>query len=175
MGVTWLQPSTHPELSEALVREAEAHFDVQFPAAWLALLRMQNGGYIEQQLVAVAEPVPDEARDYLADGFVSVNQFFGIDPDPDTEGSIYCTSYMTDEWDLPAGLVLLDGDGHTWLAFDYRSTRTDPAIVFVVADGGIIVPLASSFDDFLLKLTPYSSVFDEDGNRASLGRRGPSE
>src|SRR5262245_1347197 len=133
MSVTWLEPSTHPELSEALVREAEAHFGVHFPASWLALLREQNGGYIEEQLFAVAEPIPDEARSYVDHGFVPVNQFFGIDPDADAEGTIYCTSYMTGEWELPAGLVLLDGDGHTWLAFDYRATRADPPIVFVVA------------------------------------------
>jgi hypothetical protein len=165
MGVTWLEPSTHPELSEDLIREAEAHFGVEFPSALLDLLREQNGGYIEELLVPVQEAFQEVERYYLGDGFVSVGQFFGIDPAPMADGSIYCSARMTEEWELPAGLVLLDGDGHTWLGLDYRGAKRDPGVVYVIADGGLVVPLASSFEAFVRALVPYSSVFDEDGNR----------
>jgi hypothetical protein len=60
MSITWKEDGAWPELSDALIREAEAHFGVQFPESWLALLREQNGGYIEDQLCPVSEPVPEE-------------------------------------------------------------------------------------------------------------------
>jgi len=165
MTITWLEPSTHPELSEELIREAEAHFGVEFPPAWLELLREQNGGYIELLLAPVPSPFPEEARYYVGDGFVSINQIFGIDPAPLAAGSIYCSADMAEEWELPAGLVLLDGDGHTWLALDYRTTQSAPGVVFVIADGGLVVPLADSFEELVSALVPHSSVFDEDGHR----------
>ena len=38
---------------------------------------------------------------------------------------------MTTEWGLPQDVVLLDGDGHTWIALDYRTDphAVEPAVV----------------------------------------------
>ncbi len=65
--------------------------------------------------------------------------------------------------DLPTGLVLLDGDGHTWIAFDYRKAGGDTAIVFVDSASGDTLLVASSFAELFASLIPHEELFDEDG------------
>ncbi|MGY3215794.1 hypothetical protein ACVWWV_000296 [Bacillus sp. TE9122W] len=38
------------------------------------------------------------------------------------------SAYLIKEWELPEGLVLISGDGHTWVAMDYRKMKKNPAI-----------------------------------------------
>ncbi len=64
--------------------------------------------------------------------------------------------YLRSEWDVPDWAVMLDGDGHTWVALDYRVTG-DPAAVWIEVIGTedgqpTVVPLAPSFDAFLAGL-----------------------
>ena len=53
------------------------------------------------------------------------------------------------EWDLPPGLLLFDGDGHLWLALDYRNCQEEPPVVCVISDGPHVIPVAPSFAEFL--------------------------
>lgn len=67
---------------------------------------------------------------YLSGGNrVMVDRIFGVVGEEDD--TIFCTASMIAEWGLPEDLVLLDGDGHCWLAFDYRSKRIDPPVIVI--------------------------------------------
>ena len=68
---------------------------------------------------------------------------------------------MTREWGLPQGLVLLDGDGHTWTALDYRSGAGEPSVVGLELEAGDELLIASSFDELLDSLRP-DVEFDAD-------------
>jgi hypothetical protein len=45
--------------------------------------------------------------------------------------------------------VLISGDGHWWIALDYRRQKEKPPVVYIESDGGRTVELASNFDSFL--------------------------
>ena len=95
-----------------------------------------------------------------------MSSIFGV-PAVGDEGShgtgsgILCTAYMTREWGLPQGLVLLDGDGHTWTALDYRSGAGEPSVVWLDVEAGDELLIASSFDELLNSLRP-AAEFDAD-------------
>jgi len=153
----------HPPVSDSLVREVEALLGVTLPESYVALMRQKNGGYIGEQLVPVEGDVPEDMDHYVDHGCVSVGSIAGLNPDPDAANSVSRTGYMTREWDLPEGLVLLDGDGHTWVALDYRQRPDDPPVIFIESDSGQHVTLAPDFARFLESMVPYDEVFDEDG------------
>jgi hypothetical protein len=64
---------------------------------------------------------------------------------------------MTSEWDLPSDLVLLCGDGHIWIALDYRGGTPEPQVVFLDVDSHS-TPLAATFDVFVSKLVRRPAV-----------------
>lgn len=158
----YLQNPEH--VTEELVQEVERLLSVKLPEAYVDLMKRHNGGYIPEHLVRIEAPVPPALADYLEDGFVSVGSIRGINSDPQSELSIAGTTYLIEEWDLPKGLVLLDGDGHTWIALDYRQAETNPPVVFLISDGGHHLNIASDFEDFIARLVPYGDVYDQDGN-----------
>lgn len=53
---------------------------------------------------------------------VSLDTVNGIPPVGDDDSGILMTAFMTAEWGLPDGLVLLAGDGHWWIALDDRAS-----------------------------------------------------
>ncbi|MDQ7860318.1 SMI1/KNR4 family protein [Peribacillus frigoritolerans] len=59
--------------------------------------------------------------------------------------------YYIKEWELPEGLILFNGDGHTWLAFDYRNP-----IVYVDVDLEQTIHIADSFEDDVEIIQPES-------------------
>ena len=54
--------------------------------------------------------------------------------------------------------MLLDGDGHTWIAPDYRTDphAVEPAVVSLDAELDDELTIASSFDELIEKLRPES-------------------
>lgn len=153
----------HPPVTDRLVEEVQAALGVQLPAAYLALMREHNGGYVDEQLLRVVAAIPAELQPYIDHGYVSIGSIAGLNSDPEADGGLLQTAYLTQEWDLPAGLVLLDGDGHTWVALDYRGAAAEPPVIFLEAYSGAHVVIARDFADFLRRLVPFESVYDDDG------------
>jgi hypothetical protein len=124
---------------------------VKLPTEYLQLLRTVNGG-------------PTRGFAYPAKGtswhpdFVSLEALNGIGTDTDNFGSydILCTEYMTAEWDLPENLVLLTGEGHWWIALDYRN-GPEPSVVWIDGESDEDIQLAPSFKEFLTGLGPKSA------------------
>lgn len=73
------------------------------------------------------------------------------------------SKYLLKEWDMPDGLILFNGDGHTWLAFDYRNVSSEPPIVYVNNDEDTkIRVIANSFNEFLENLCTVEYEVGED-------------
>lgn len=98
----------HPPLTDELVTEAERQLRVRLPEEYLALLRVQNGGYTREFGYPMACPT------IWAADHVPLDYLFGIviDPNHRTTQSILQTGYMTREWGLPPRQVLLTDDEH---------------------------------------------------------------
>ena len=157
----------NPPLYDQLVVDAQTLLDVQLPTSYLELLAEQNGGYFDDRLVAVpADAVPDTLRGYVSDGYVTIGSIAGIG-DSDSSGNICHTPYFLREWSLPDRLVLLDGDGHWWIALDYRTAANDPPVILVESDSATHLELAPNFAAFLASCVPYDSVYNEDGQLLS--------
>jgi len=102
---------------------------------------------------------------------VPVDVIFGIPAVGDvgrfgTGVGILQTAYMTKEWGLPGGLVLLNGDGHWWIALDYRSSGPTgpPTVVWVDVERDEDLQLAKRFTAFREQLKPtteFVSAMDE--------------
>ncbi len=112
--------------------------------------------------------LPTAQQTGWADDHVPADVIFGI-PAVGNRGrfgtglGILQTSYMTTEWGLPDGLVLLNGDGHWWIALDYRNSGPTgpPAVVWLDVERGEDFQVADSFATFLDELVPASKFSDE--------------
>lgn len=111
-------------LTEEIVKKAEELFNVALPNSYIAILKQQNGG----QPICNAHPSP--VPTVWGESFVILEHIKGIGPG----NGILENDYLIKEWELPEGLILFNGDGHTWLAFDYRNATSNPPIVYVDVD-----------------------------------------
>jgi len=148
-------------LTDQMVAEAETSLNVRLPASYVDALRQKNGGStIGEYIRLPAQDIPQHLEGFVDHGYVSIGGLNGIGT---SHQSITQTPYLTNEWQLPNGLVLLDGDGHTWIAFDYRKPTGTPPIVFVDSDSGDTLLIANSFAELFASLIPHEELFDEDG------------
>ncbi|MFF2088423.1 SMI1/KNR4 family protein [Nocardia sp. NPDC058176] len=157
LATFWEPGEDAPEpATDTLISSAEQTLGMRLPTLMCRLLREQNGGRVSDQWNAFR--LPDPAWD---EDWASLSELMGIDPD--TELSILETPYLTQEWDLPAQLVLLDGDGHRWLALDYRDCgpQGEPSVAYFETDTGTSQPVAPDFGRFLESLCPESTFNDE--------------
>ena len=152
-----------PPLTEEMVARATADLGRPLPSSYLELRGRCNGGYLRDSCVATSRP------NSWASDHVSVRSIFGI-PAVNEEGQfgtgsgVLCTKYMIEEWGLPHSFVLLDGDGHTWTALDYRGVaETDePPIVWIDVELGDELTIAPSFGELLRRLRPESDFPDDE-------------
>lgn len=147
----------HPPLTDAMVERAEAALGVTLPATYLELLRVRNGGTVAFELDAFPTVQPTS----WAPDHVPLPDLYGI-PEQGTAG-ILDTAYLCTEWGLPAGLVLLTGDGHWWLALDYRTSgpNGEPSISWLDTELGEDVHVADDFESFVTGLVA-SAQFELD-------------
>ncbi|WP_338754912.1 SMI1/KNR4 family protein [Bacillus sp. FJAT-52991] len=127
-----------PKLKDTAVKQAEQAFGVAFSKEYIDILNIQNGGSI------VYNAFPSEWND----DSIYIDHIMGIGK----EHGILENDYYLKEWDMPDGLILISGDGHSWIAFDYRNTKENPPIVYIDNESEQIFKLAPSFHDFLNKL-----------------------
>lgn len=132
-----------PQLTEDAIQRAEQILGVKLPESYLQVLKVQNGGSVRYN--THPSPVPTlEAVDHVPfDHIKGIGEAKGIVESP----------YFIEEWELPNHLVLLCGDGHWWVALDYRvcGPQGEPSVVYVGVETDPIedVQLAPSFAVFL--------------------------
>lgn len=141
----------HPPLTDEMVSIAEEQLGVKLPAEYLALLRVQNGGYTHGFGFPMTQPTT-WAKDH-----VPLNYMTGIVTDHSirTAQNILDTGYMTEEWGLPARQALLSGDGHWWITLDYRRGDT-PSVAWIDVECAEDIQVAPTFAAFLDGLRPVS-------------------
>ncbi|MBO1001005.1 SMI1/KNR4 family protein [Bacillus sp. SD075] len=140
-------------LTDEIVKKAEELFNVTLPNSYIAILKQQNGG----QPICNAHPSP--VPTVWGESFVIVEHIKGIG----AGNGILENDYYIKEWELPEGLILFNGDGHTWLAFDYRDATSSPPIVYVDVDLEQTIQIADSFEEFLKNLYLENEEFDFEG------------
>lgn len=103
-------------------------------------LEIQNGGYINYNK------------------FPKLEHKINIDFISGIKGSKLDTleqsDYYIKEWNLPQKILLLAGEGHWWICFDYRNFNesNEPKISYIDSDYSVDQVIADSFQDFIEKL-----------------------
>lgn len=130
-------PYVQPPLTDEMVRTAEAAIGHRLPAAYVQLLKQQNGGYIRLRL-------PDCVH----------NTICGIGPRfPHLEPPDWSEVRDWVSFTL-AGLVPFDGDGHWHLCLDYRDDVASPKITYIDVECDSERPVAPDFENYLKLLAP---------------------
>ncbi|MFI6642519.1 SMI1/KNR4 family protein [Streptomyces sp. NPDC050504] len=148
-----------PSLTDEVVRDAERRLGVRLPASLLEVLRVQNGGLVAESWNAF----PTVAPTSWSEDHVPLDALMGIGR-RDGQLSLLDSAYLVGEWGLPSPLVLLSGDGHWWIALDYRARgeHGEPSVTWFDAENGTELPLAADFRTFVQELVAADS-FDTDG------------
>src|SRR5262245_40436227 len=142
-----------PPLTDDLVAETQTRLNVNLPSELLVLLSLQNGGVVSDDCGACS----CEPNSYAAD-HVPFDFMFGIGPPGVPAGTMTLldTPYLIREWDLPQPVVLLYGEGHYWVALDYRNSGPlgEPSVTWIDNEISHELALAPSFRTFVEKLGP---------------------
>ncbi|MCL7871735.1 SMI1/KNR4 family protein [Bacillus altitudinis] len=134
------------------IAKAEKKLGITLPDTYKKLILEQNGGY------TIHNAFPTTHSNSWAEDHIQFNHLLGIAED---EG-IMESAYLIKEWELPKGLVLINGDGHTWVAMDYRKTKENPAIHYYDVEMEEDFKLADSFDEFIEGLYTVEYSVDEE-------------
>ncbi|PGQ31091.1 SMI1/KNR4 family protein [Bacillus thuringiensis] len=140
-------------INDELIKKAEEVLNVKLPESYINLLKEQNGGTLRLDTHPTSKP------NSWADDHVNVSGLYGISFD-ENESSILESRYLIREWEMPENIVLLSGDGHTWIALDYRNVAENPPVIFIDNEFEEIIELAPNFASFLQNLTTYE--YDEE-------------
>jgi len=143
-------PALQPELSDEAIAEVEARLGIVLPAALIAVLREQNGGYLRRTL-------PDSGN----------RMIWGIGPRAQSIGDNYWWSlldepeawYPTDGWlpEQPRRLVPFDSDGHWYLCLDYRNAD-EPCVTWFDLDEQTEHAVAANMSEFLAMLRAHDET-----------------
>lgn len=143
---------TLKKINEAEIAKAEKKLGVSLPDTYKKLILEQNGGY------TIHNAFPTTHSNSWAEDHIQFNHLLGIAED---EG-IMESAYLIKEWELPEGLVLIFGDGHTWVTMDYRKTKENPASHYYDVEMEEDFKLADSFDEFIEGLYTVEYSVDEE-------------
>ncbi|MGN7043214.1 SMI1/KNR4 family protein [Bacillus safensis] len=143
---------TLEKINEKEIAEAEKKLGVTLPDTYKKLLLEQNGGYI------VHNAFPTNHSNSWAEDHIQFTHLRGIAEDD----GIMESEYLIEEWDLPKGLILINGDGHTWVAMDYRKTKENPPIHYFDLEMEEDFKLADSFDELIKGLYTVEYIVDEE-------------
>ncbi|MDE0639308.1 SMI1/KNR4 family protein [Bacillus sp. CNPSo 3703] len=154
---------TLKKINEAEIAKAEKKLGVTLPDTYKKLILEQNGGY------TIHNAFPTTHSNSWAEDHIQFNHLLGIAED---EG-IMDSAYLIKEWELPEGLVLINGDGHTWVTMDYRKTKENPTIHYFDVEMEEDFKLADSFDEFIEGL--YTAKYSVDEEAAAAEYELPEE
>ncbi|WP_406439754.1 SMI1/KNR4 family protein [Streptomyces sp. NBC_01613] len=151
-------------MTDAVIQDAERRLGVGLPASLLEILRAQNGGAVAELWNAF----PTDAPTSWSENHVPLDDMMGIGRHGG-QLSLLDTAYLVEEWGLPSPLVLLSGDGHCWIALDYRvcGKRGEPSVTWFDVDDGTELPLAADFQAFVERPAAATSLDSEGDQRTS--------
>ncbi|QQD24424.1 hypothetical protein GJQ55_08005 [Venatoribacter cucullus] len=124
-------------------------------------------GTHSDHVIKLPKNTPCTKDEYFGDGFYEIGSYLGLDHNENR--SIFDSSWLVREWGLPERLVLIEGDGHEWLALDYRNSEVEPRVILIESEFNQYKVVANNFDDFVDSLIPYESVYDINGNLIYTG------
>ncbi|MEJ2046471.1 MAG: SMI1/KNR4 family protein [Reinekea sp.] len=157
--------SENKKITNMVIDNVERTLGVKLPSAYIQLMtRWNGGGFPESYQILIEGDVPENLKYYLGDGFWELNQLAGISGKDDSYNSIIYTAQTAHEWGIPREVIAFDGDGHTWLAFDYRDSIHEPKIIFIESDEFKSFDISRNFRSFIERLIPSNQVYDHDGN-----------
>lgn len=143
------EPMFEP-FSQSDLQMVEQTLGVKLPEDYVALMKVHNGGNLAYNMLRYGDGPDDE--EYFPN-------IYGID----AEEGIIESPYLVEEWEIEKGLVLFSGEGHYWLAFDYRETTTNPAVIYIDQEYEYFLKVADSFTALVAKLTlPEPDEEDDD-------------
>ncbi|MCG7343695.1 SMI1/KNR4 family protein [Sporosarcina sp. ACRSL] len=134
------------------IEEVEYRLSIRLPETYKKIILEQNGGTIAFN----AYPSP-QITDW--GDFVKIEAIRGVGE----ENGILESDYFIHEWNLPNDILLLDGDGHSWIALDYRQKNENPPVVFIDTERDQLFELAPDFDVFV------SGLFSIEDTGSSYG------
>ncbi|MGG4210192.1 SMI1/KNR4 family protein [Bacillus safensis] len=135
-------PFTLEKVDEEKIREAEGRLGVTLPATYKKLILEWNGGF------TVRNAFPTDRPNSWADDHVQFDHLRGIA----IGDGIMTSPQLSDELELPQGLIFISGEEDTWIAMDYRETKEHPPIHYFDLEMGVDFKLADTFDDFIEQL-----------------------
>lgn len=125
MRVFWEKPEYDPlrlkDISEDEIKKVEKKLNLTLPQQYKKLIIQQNGGLIN------FNAFPTNQETSCADDHIEVDHIRGIEKDL----GILESEYLIKEWGLPQKLLLIQGDGHNWVALDYRQTNENPPVHYL--------------------------------------------
>lgn len=127
-----------------ILRTVEEKMQLKLPQDYVDLMKTRNGGSLARTIFKLNEEE------------VSVEYLLGIGKS-ENEG-VLTTLYMSEEWDLPKNIVLLSGDGHSWVFLDYRVDKDNPSVSYIDTEIDVDVVIASDFTDFINGLSSGPSI-----------------
>jgi hypothetical protein len=147
---------TPPPVTPGEVTDTERVLGVTLPESLLRLLRLQNGGVVAEAWDACPAPPNSWAGDHVPFDHVA-----GAGP-PGGDITLSDTPYLVTEWGLPSPVVLLSGDGHYWIALDYRACGPagEPPVVWLDVEAGQDLRIAPDFHTFVERLTAADTFPD---------------
>ncbi|MCY8923042.1 SMI1/KNR4 family protein [Bacillus atrophaeus] len=137
------------DISEDEIKNVEQELNLTLPEQYKKLIIQQNGGLI------IFNAFPTDQETSWADDHIEVDHIRGIGKDL----GILESEYLIKEWGLPQRLLLIQGDGHNWVALDYRLTNENPPLHYFDLELNNDFKIADSFDEFLSKL--YTHEYEE--------------
>ncbi|WP_321999358.1 SMI1/KNR4 family protein [Bacillus pumilus] len=145
---------TLEKINEKEIAEAEKKLGVTLPDTYKKLILEQNGGYIVHNAFPTTQP------NSWSEDHIQFTHLRGIAEDD----GIMESEYLIEEWELPKGLILINGDGHTWVAMDYRKTKENPPIHYFDLEMEEDFKLADSFDELIKGLYTVEYIVDEEAD-----------
>lgn len=130
------------------ILQAEEKLGVQLPNCYKEIVKVQDGGYFVNDTFLTKFPTS------WADDHIQITELYGIS----SYTSILHSAYLIEEWDLPKNLVVISGDGHLWIALDYRQSTAQSSVLLIDIDGAGIRELAPNLEAFLNDLTTDADV-----------------
>ena len=134
---------TGPDLTDALVADAEALLGVKLPAEYLRVLWLRNGGYQARCRFPTAAPTS------WAPAHIQITTLFGVWPG----SGLWASGRLIRARNLPAvGVVIADtpsgcGDA-VMLDYSICGATGEPRVVYAEPDVNTVTELATSFGAF---------------------------
>jgi hypothetical protein len=138
------------------IDQFEKEYGVKLPSEYVNFANKKDSW-----VVKLPAANTESTKYYFGEGYYQITRFYSLDPNE--AGSVFDSAYLIETWDLPKELVLIDGDGHTWLALDYRDLKKIPRVIVIESDEGNSLVVADNFKEFISTLLPYDSVYDDNG------------